>query len=811
MLAGLNTIVMLCLVVSSVVCLGAEQAVGKGDVNSADAEQLAVTSQKVNELLAQGNLKEAEPLLIKLLEIRRRVLGEENPQTLDSMRWLGVLYYNQGRYSEAEPLLIKAMEISRRALGEKHPDTLLSVRHLGELYCLQGRYSEAEPLLVKALMGMRSVLGEKHQHTIDALNYLTSALEHLGSQGIQQYKEGKFEEAVATLKRVDEDRRSVIKSGSRPCEIAYIAMALHRLGRDEEAKPNLDRLRDLLKDERFIKDENAKNCLAEAEQLINGVTQPATQKNLIINGGFEEPALAGDCDRYSDNLNGQGFLTGLTGWTFPTNNNSFLLEHGMPTGAARYHGGRQAVSLNYDGSSFPPLSQTFPTTAGQKYLLTFALGEENVSHKNSPTLLRVDVGSLSETVHLDDPVSGGNPSINGYTIYSATFTAYSSSTTLCFTDVTPSSAAFDSAFLDDVSVEPEPATASAQALSETNPAQNERLAKLKKCDPNNVSFALLPIEVRPKHPMATGRLVADVLGLVCESFGMNNIDALDMEFAPPADTAWEQVPAYLAEFLKKNPPKSEYVLYAQYLGTPNTGPTEVRFVVTDSTGNLLLTDRQTPQDEDFKRTAAADPDPMGCSALVAQRLFSRLGWKRGEAKPHGKFAQKWAQMSGLPGDSELAAMEQRLEKLKTGVKTTQIAIYATCIGDEHNAESASRLVSLATQRLGCKTTTVDKPVSIQHQPTGNEQKLLWDLAREFRDYLLANPTDSNYAMLAEYFIDPGGRQMAGAVHFVVCEKSGDWVLVDFQNNQHEDFQRISPKSIEDCDRLAVERLAKRLK
>jgi hypothetical protein len=49
------------------------------------------------------------------------------------------------------------------------------------------------------------------------------------------------------------------------------------------------------------------------------------------------------------------------------------------------------------------------------------------------------------------------------------------------------------------------------------------------------------------------------------------------------------------------------------------------------------------------------------------------------------------------------------------------------------------------------------------------------------------------------------------VHFVVCEKSGDWVLVDFQNSTHEDFQRISPKSVEDCDRLAVERLADRLK
>jgi hypothetical protein len=64
--------------------------------------------------------------------------------------------------------------------------------------------------------------------------------------------------------------------------------------------------------------------------------------------------------------------------------------------------------------------------------------------------------------------------------------------------------------------------------------------------------------------------------------------------------------------------------------------------------------------------------------------------------------------------------------------------------------------------------------------------------------------------LAEYFVNPAGGPV-GAVHFVVCEKSGDWVLVDFQNSTHEDFQRISPKNVEDCDRLAVERLAKRLK
>lgn len=349
-----------------------------------------------------------------------------------------------------------------------------------------------------------------------------------------------------------------------------------------------------------------------------------------------------------------------------------------------------------------------------------------------------------------------------------------------------------------------------QATSDANSVQAERLAKLKKSDPNVVSLAMLPVQIWFKHPMITSRMVADVLGGVAESYGMNNLDALDVEFTPPADATWEQVPVHLAEFLKKNQPKSEYVLYAQYLGNPNGGPTEIRFVVTDAAGNLVLSDRQTDKDEDFKRIVSGDPDAMGCTVLVAERLFSRLGWQKVEGEPHGKFARKQAQATGRPNDEEQAAMERCLEKLKSDVKTKQIAVYSTCIGEQRNTESAAHLASLVAQGLGCKAIKVDKTVSFSRQPTANEAKLLWDLARAFRDYLRANPADSNYAMLAEYFVNPAGGPV-GAVHFVVCEKSGDWVLVDFQNSTHEDFQRISPKSVEDCDRLAVERLVKRLK
>ena len=72
------------------------------------------------------------------------------------------------------------------------------------------------------------------------------------------------------MKRIDEYRRTMLKNESRPRDVAYIAMALYRLGRTEEAKETLDRLRYLLKDESFAEDEKAKVCLTKVEKLISG-------------------------------------------------------------------------------------------------------------------------------------------------------------------------------------------------------------------------------------------------------------------------------------------------------------------------------------------------------------------------------------------------------------------------------------------------------------------------------------------------------------------------------------------------------------
>jgi hypothetical protein len=53
--------------------------------------------------------------------------------------------------------------------------------------------------------------------------------------------------------------------------------------------------------------------------------------------------------------------------------------------------------------------------------------------------------------------------------------------------------------------------------------------------------------------------------------------------------------------------------------------------------------------------------------------------------------------------------------------------------------------------------------------------------------------------------DEDGRA-AHAVHFVVCDRAGDRLIMDLQNSHCEDFQQIRPKTVADCDRFVLERL-----
>jgi hypothetical protein len=82
--------------------------------------------QKADAEEQRGHSPEAERINRTLLEIRRRWLGEDHPDTASSYGSVAFNLNAQGKYAQAEPLSHKALAIRLTALGEDHPNTALS-------------------------------------------------------------------------------------------------------------------------------------------------------------------------------------------------------------------------------------------------------------------------------------------------------------------------------------------------------------------------------------------------------------------------------------------------------------------------------------------------------------------------------------------------------------------------------------------------------------------------------------------------------------------------------------------------------------
>jgi non-specific serine/threonine protein kinase/serine/threonine-protein kinase len=121
-------------------------------------------------LQEQGHYLEAEKLDREVLDIRRRVLGPEHPSTLASMSHLAIDLDNVGRYPEAEELYRKTLDIQRRVMGGEHPGTLIAMNNLGWNLHAQGRYAEAEKLHRETLDIQGRVLGPEHMETLKTMN-----------------------------------------------------------------------------------------------------------------------------------------------------------------------------------------------------------------------------------------------------------------------------------------------------------------------------------------------------------------------------------------------------------------------------------------------------------------------------------------------------------------------------------------------------------------------------------------------------------------------------------------------------------------
>lgn len=345
--------------------------------------------------------------------------------------------------------------------------------------------------------------------------------------------------------------------------------------------------------------------------------------------------------------------------------------------------------------------------------------------------------------------------------------------------------------------------------SEEQTLEQQKCLEVMKSKGTEASLTIVPVVIAGT-PM--GR-VAQVVGLFLERAGMTNLEIGTSEFRPEERADFQQVVTSFSEFVRKNPMKTDYVLYGEFIGGAKTGVEEVRGIVVDKTGKVIWLDRQTPEDDAFKK--AQPQDPMSCAYFLVERLCTQLGLEDPMRKdaPEGKIAKMLREQSGVPPESELKAMAERQKELKKVTATATLTVFPVhlLVLDIVSEEGAAHLVKMINDAGLLKAVVAKEKPMVEIKKDPNEAKVLWSMADSFRNYIRDHKPNTEYVLYAGYHLEPQAEPKVRYVHFVVCDKNGEWVIIDLQNNHHTDFNSINPQSREDCDRLVIKRLEKNLR
>ena len=180
----------------------------------------------------EGKYAAAEGLLSNLLETDRRLGRSNAPEAIAALNTLAsIAVESRGDYTRAESLDRSALETERRVLGETNAVTLATMNNLAAVFAREGKYSQAEELYTKLIDTKRRVLGAEHPSTLTSLN----------GMGVLYRTEGKYAEAEPVLRSVLEARRRAMGEQHRDTLASMNGLGLLWLmeGRYADAEPLL--------------------------------------------------------------------------------------------------------------------------------------------------------------------------------------------------------------------------------------------------------------------------------------------------------------------------------------------------------------------------------------------------------------------------------------------------------------------------------------------------------------------------------------------------------------------------------------------
>ena len=116
-----------------------------------------------------GLYPQARPHAERAFELRRRLLGEEDPDTLDALSLVAALDADQGDYKSAARRYTTVLDARRRALGPRHRDVLRAMNSVAWVDAVDGRLSQAESEYTEALAIERDALGPDDSITLQTM------------------------------------------------------------------------------------------------------------------------------------------------------------------------------------------------------------------------------------------------------------------------------------------------------------------------------------------------------------------------------------------------------------------------------------------------------------------------------------------------------------------------------------------------------------------------------------------------------------------------------------------------------------------
>lgn len=153
------------------------------------AEEAEVAHSLGGALMHVGRCEDAEPHVLRAVELGRRQGEEPDLRLAAYLFHLGTLYQCQGRYEDAQAQMEQVLEVRTKVLGPAHVDVAEAAVQLAQTYLNRGQWAPALELQRQALEVRLQAVGDEHLdvaasrtavgNTLRAIGESEEAAEHL--------------------------------------------------------------------------------------------------------------------------------------------------------------------------------------------------------------------------------------------------------------------------------------------------------------------------------------------------------------------------------------------------------------------------------------------------------------------------------------------------------------------------------------------------------------------------------------------------------------------------------------------------------